>query len=243
MWRSERLTAEVICVAGTEAEMELGARRVAPVVPTVLDHLDAVPAPLTQCAVCHIRDSRQARSRTDSLVGLAVLSLLAEAAAERPLLCLIDDQQWLDRASSQVLAFVARRLGTESVGLVFGSRTRATELTGWRSWRLGAWRTTTLTCCWVRCSRDRLTRGGRDRYVAETGGNPLALLEFPRGLTATDRAVGFGLMGAPVLSDKRRGKLPTPCRCTARPRLGASCCWRRQNLSVTRRCCGGPLRF
>ncbi len=95
----------------------------------LLDHLDAVPSP--QRKALYVTFGIGAGPVPDRLlVGLAVLSLLAEVAAERPLVCLIDDEQWLDQPSAQVLAFVARRLGTESVGLVFGVRTPSAELAG-----------------------------------------------------------------------------------------------------------------
>ncbi len=205
---------QVICVAGTQAEMELGLAALHQLCLPLLDHLDAVPAP--QRNALQVTFGLEVGPVPDRfLVGLAVLSLLAEAAAERPLLCLIDDQQWLDRASSQVLAFVARRLGTESVGLVFGARTPSAEVTGLAELAVGGLADGDAHVLLASVLTGPVDTRIRDRIVAETGGNPLALLELPRGLTATDRAVGFGLMGAPVLSDsveesfqRRAGALP-----------------------------------
>ena len=131
-----------------------------------------------------------------------MLSLLSEAAEERPLLCVVDDAQWLDSASAQTLAFV----GTAAAG-------RA----AWRSCSPRASRATSCAACprldvsgvcgerttRARCSvrsvRFLLDERVRDRIVAETRGNPLALLELPRGLTATQLAGGFGLLGAQAL--------------------------------------------
>ena len=117
------------------------------------------------------------------LVGLAVLGLLSEVAAERPVLCVVDDAQWLDRASAQVLAFVARRLGAESVGLVFGTRAAGGELAG-----LPELVVVGLAEADARALLDAVLPGPVDarvleQIVAETRGNPLALLELPRGLT------------------------------------------------------------
>src|SRR5262249_49430258 len=95
----------------------------------MLDRLALLPAP--QSESLRITFGMSAGPVPDRfLVGLGVLTLLSEVAAGRPLICLVDDEQWLDRASAQVLAFVARRLGAESVGLVFGARLPTEELAG-----------------------------------------------------------------------------------------------------------------
>ena len=85
------------------------------------------------------------------LVGLAALGLLSEAAAEWPVLCMVDDAQWLDRASAQVLAFVARRLGAESVGLVFGTRVADGELAGLPELTVAGCPRPMRERCWIRC--------------------------------------------------------------------------------------------
>ena len=138
------------------------------------------------------------------LVGLATLGLLSDLAEERPLVCLIDDVQWLDRASTQVLSFVARRLAAEPIALVFAVRepTATQELDGLPELlieglgdhdarRLLAW-----------AVPGRLDPQVGDRIVAETRGNPLALLELPRSLTPAQMAGGFGLANAPTLSGR-----------------------------------------
>jgi DNA-binding CsgD family transcriptional regulator len=134
------------------------------------------------------------------LIGLGVLTLLSAIAEEQPLVCLVDDEQWLDRASAQVLGFVARRLVAESVGMVFAARTPSSELAG-----LGELRVDGLQEADARALLDSALTGPldmrvRDQILAETHGNPLALLELPRGLTTQQLAGGFGLPGAVRLS-------------------------------------------
>jgi predicted ATPase len=119
----------VVSVSGVQSEMELAFAALHQVCAPLLDRLDAIPAP--QALALRTTFGMSPGPVPDRfLVGLAVLSLLAEAAADRPLLCVVDDEQWLDRASAQVMAFVARRLGTESVGLAFGTRELSGELAG-----------------------------------------------------------------------------------------------------------------
>jgi hypothetical protein len=130
------------------------------------------------------------------LIGLAVLSLLSEIAEQQPLVCLVDDGQWLDHASAQVLAFVARCLGAESVGLVFAAPIPSSDLAGLPELAVGG-----LPEADARSLLDSVLTGPidgrvRDQIVAETRGNPLALLELPRGLTVAELAGGFGLPGA-----------------------------------------------
>ncbi|MGA7419311.1 MAG: ATP-binding protein, partial [Acidimicrobiales bacterium] len=188
----------VVSVAGAQAEREFGFAALHQLCVPLLNHLDAVPSP--QRKALYVTFGIGAGPVPDRLlIGLAVLSLLAEVAAERPLVCLIDDQQWLDQPSAQVLAFVARRLGTESVGLVFGVRTPSAELTGLADLAVGGLAdhdAQVLLCSVLTGPVDARVR---DRIVAETGGNPLALLELPRGLTAAELAGGFGMSGGAAL--------------------------------------------
>ena len=125
-------------VAGVEAEMELAFAGLHQLCAPLLDRLDALPAPQRD-ALTWRSGCRPATRRTASWSALAVLSLLADTAEERPLLCLVDDAQWLDRASAQVLAFVARRLLAESVAIVFAVREpqRRHELAGLPELRVG----------------------------------------------------------------------------------------------------------
>jgi DNA-binding CsgD family transcriptional regulator len=136
------------------------------------------------------------------LVGLAVLSLLAEVAQEQPLLCLVDDAQWLDRASAQALVFVARRLLAESVALVLVTREPGGELEGLPRLALEGLPDGDARALLGSALRVPLDERVRERLVAETRGNPLALLELPRGLTPAQLAGGFGLLDAPGLSGR-----------------------------------------
>ena len=141
------------------------------------------------------------------LVGLAVLSLFSEVADERPLLCVVDDAQWLDQASALTLAFVARRLLAEPVGIVFAAREPGEELQHLSELEVRGLRNGDARALLSSAVRFKLDERVRDRIIAETRGNPLALLELPRGLTATQLAGGFGLLGAQDLSRTDRGEL------------------------------------
>jgi hypothetical protein len=130
------------------------------------------------------------------------LTLLSEVAEERPLLCLVDDAEWLDHASAQTLGFVARRLLAEPVGLLFAPRVPGEELRGLPEIHvkgLGNRDARALLGSVVQLLLDEQVR---DLIVAETRGNPLALLELPRGLTAAQLAAGFGLVGAAAMSGR-----------------------------------------
>ena len=134
------------------------------------------------------------------LVGLAVLNLLSDAAEPQPLICLVDDEQWLDRASAQVLGFVARRLVAETVGMVFAARVPSSDIA-----RLPDLAVEGLPEADARALLDSALTGPldtrvRDQILAETHGNPLALLELPRGLTSQELAGGFGLPNLMQLS-------------------------------------------
>jgi DNA-binding CsgD family transcriptional regulator len=127
------------------------------------------------------------------LLGLAVLGLFSEAAQERPLLCVVDDAQWLDRASAQVLAFVARRLLAESVVILFAAREPSDRFAGLPQMVLDGLRDADARALLASVIPGRLDERVVDQLLAETRGNPLALLELPRGLTAAQLAGGFAL--------------------------------------------------
>jgi DNA-binding CsgD family transcriptional regulator len=138
------------------------------------------------------------------LIGLAVLGLLSEAAADRPLLCLVDDAQGLDQASARALAFVARRLDADSVALVFGTRDPAVggDLAGLPGLALQGLADADARALLATVLPGRLDDRVGDRIIAESGGNPLALLELPRAVTTAELAGGFAVLGAEPLSDR-----------------------------------------
>ena len=141
------------------------------------------------------------------LVGLAVLSLLSEAAGNRPLICLVDDVHWLDRASAQALGFAARRLAVDAVGLVFAAREPVPELPGLPELEVGGLGDDDARALLEAALAGPLDTRVRDLIIAETRGNPLALLELPRGLAPAELAGGFGLrsrgLRAAVSADDR----------------------------------------
>ena len=180
--------------AGVQSEMELAFAGLHQLCAPMLDRLERLPGPQREAlAIAFGVGAGPAPDRF--LVALAVLGLLSEVAGEQPLVCLVDDQQWLDRASAQVLGFVARRLGAESVGLVFAARVPGQELAGLPELAVEG-----LGEGDARALLDSVLTGPldgrvRDQIVAETRGNPLALLELPRGVTPEHLAGGFGLPG------------------------------------------------
>jgi DNA-binding CsgD family transcriptional regulator len=188
----------VLRALGVESEMELAFAALQQLCAPLLDRLDRLPAP-QQDALGVAFGLRAGRAPDRFLVGLAVLSLLAEVAEEQPLVCVVDDAQWLDRASAQALVFVARRLLAESVALVLVARERSEELAGFPGLAVEGLRNGDARALLGSVVLVPLDERVRERIVAETRGNPLALLELPRGLTAAELAGGFGLLDAPGL--------------------------------------------
>lgn len=188
----------VLRAAGVESEMELPFAVLHQLCAPVLDGLERLPAP--QREALSVAFGRSAGAPPDRfMVGLAVLSLVSEIAEEYPVLCAVDDSQWLDKATAQTLALVARRLRAESVGLIFGARETGDELRGLPQLEVLGLRNGDSRALLGSVVGFLLDERVRDRIVAETGGNPLALLELPRGMTATQLAGGFGLLGPHVL--------------------------------------------
>jgi len=182
----------VVRAVGVASEMELAFASLHQLCAPMLARLPRLPAPQRRALETVFGlDAGAAPDRF--LVGLAVLSLFSDVADERPLLCVVDDAQWLDQASARTLAFVARRLLAERVGIVFAAREPGEALRHVPELELHGVQegdARTLLGSAVRLPLDEQVR---DRILAETRGNPLALLELPRGLTPTELAVGFGM--------------------------------------------------
>src|SRR4051794_8468456 len=181
-------------IAGIQSEMELPFAGLHQLCGPMLDRLDALPEP--QRAALSVAFGLAPGDAPDRfLVALAALSLLSDIATERPLLCVVDDAHWLDAASAQVLGFVARRLLADSVAIVFAVRdpTMEAELAGLPELSLGGLDSDDARSLLATVIPGRLDERVRDRIVAETRGNPLALLELPRGLSTAQLAGGFGL--------------------------------------------------
>ena len=186
---------QVARAEGVESEMELPFAALHQLCGRMLDRGIRLPGP--QRDALGVAFGLRSGSAPDRfLVGLAVLTLLSEVAADQPLLCLIDDAQWLDQTSAQVLAFVARRLEAESVAMILSIRdpgampvARLPELV------LEGLPDADARALLASVIPGRIDERVRDRIVAEAGGNPLALLELPRGITAAELAGGFGVAG------------------------------------------------
>ncbi len=187
--------------AGVQSEMELAFAGLHQLLAPMLDRLEALPVPQRDALRTAFGfSSGPAPDRF--LVGLAVLSLLSDVAEERPLVCVVDDEQWLDRASAEALAFVARRLQAESVGLVFAARTPSDQVAGLPELVVEGLREGDAHALLDSVLPGPLDPRVRDRIVAETRGNPLALLELPRGVTPAELAGGFGLPAGVPLSGR-----------------------------------------
>ena len=184
----------VVRVAGIEPEMELAFAGLHQLLAPMPDRLEQLPVP--QREALRIAFGLSAGLAPDRfLVGMAVLGLLSDLTRERPLICVVDDAQWLDQASAQALAYVARHLAAASAGVIFAVRQPAGDysLAGLPEFQLGG-----LADADARALLDSMLIGPldervRDQIIAEARGKPQVLLELMRGLTPGDLAGGFGL--------------------------------------------------
>ncbi|HEY6758897.1 MAG TPA: AAA family ATPase, partial [Baekduia sp.] len=188
---------------GVESEMELAYAGLHQLCAPALEHLDALPGPQRDALATAFGLSRQGPPDR-FMVGLAVLSLLSDAAEGQPLLCVVDDAQWLDRVSAQTLAFVARRLLAEPIALVFAVRepSAVDALGGLPELTLRGLGDDAARALLASVMPGPIEERVRDRVIAETGGNPLALVELPRSLSAAELAFGFGPSGGVPLADR-----------------------------------------
>jgi DNA-binding CsgD family transcriptional regulator/tetratricopeptide (TPR) repeat protein len=192
---------QVVRASGVESEMELAFASLHQLCAPSLDRLALLPSP--QRHALEVAFGLSEGAPPDRfLVGLAVLTLLSEVAEERPLICVVDDAQWLDRASARMLAFVARRLLAEPIALVFAAREPPEELQGIPQYEVRGLADEDARALLASEVRSVLDERVRTQIVAEAGGNPLALIELPRGMSAGERAVGFGFLGARTLSGR-----------------------------------------
>jgi DNA-binding CsgD family transcriptional regulator len=189
----------VVRTAGVEGEMELPYAALQQLCSPIIELTERLPDPQREAlAVAFGRSVGPAPE--PFLVGLAVLGLLSEAAEGRPLLCVVDDAQWLDDASARALAFLARRLLAEKIALLFAVRERGAMLAGFPEINVGPLGRRDARALLESVLPARVDERVLERIVAETRGNPLALLELPRGMTPTQLAGGFGLPEALPLS-------------------------------------------
>ncbi len=209
---------QVARAAGVQSEMELAYAGLHQLCAPMLDH--AGPLPVPQRDALRTAFGLAVGPPPDRfLVGLAVLGLLSQAAGERPLICVVDDVQWLDRASAQALGFAARRLAADPVGVVFGARVPGGDLAGLPELVVDGLAEEDARALLDSALAGPLDARVREQIIADTGGNPLALLELPRGLTAAQLAGGFGLPGEGPLDSRiedsfgrQLDALPAPTR-------------------------------
>jgi DNA-binding CsgD family transcriptional regulator len=202
----------VLRAVGAEWEMELPFAGLHQLCAEMLEARKRLPAPQREALATAFGLTSGAQPDR-FLVGLAILSLLADAAEEKPLVCIVDDVQWLDRSSAQLLAFVARRLAAESIVLLFAERDRdgPEELVGLPELHVGGLPHVSARTLLASVISAPLDERVRDRILAETRGNPLALLELPRGSSPGLMAGGFGL--------PRDGSLPGRIEASFRRRV------------------------
>ena len=233
--RARRRTSGLERAVGVASEMELAFAALHQLCAPMLERLDRLPEPQRAALAIALGLSAGATSGIVFCVGLAVLRLLSEAAAERPLLCVVDDAQWLDRASAQTLAFVARRVSVESVGILFATRHLSEELKRLPTLSLAGLDTKAARELLLSIMSSPLDERVRERIIAETRGNPLALLELPRGLRPIQLAGGFGLLAAPPARAHRANLRSTRGACSLTTR--GAYCWSQRPNRLAIRCC------
>ncbi len=182
---------QVLRAVGVESETELAFAGLHQLLAPILHRLGNLPPP--QRAALQTAFGVEAGTPDRFFIALAVLNLLADTAEQQPLICLVDDEQWLDRASAQALAFVARRLGEAPVGLIFATEVTNGELSGLPELRLDGLNDTDARALLDRVLTTPLDPHIREQILIESRGNPLALVELPRGITPADLAGGFAL--------------------------------------------------
>ena len=208
----------VIQTIGVDGEMELPYAALQQLCSPILDLMDALPPPQRDALLVAFGLSAGS-APNPFLVGLAVLGLLSDVAEDRPLLCSIDDAQWLDHESAHALGFVGRRLLAERIALVFATRELGDAVAGIPELRVGPLGRHDGRALLESVLPAPVDERVLDRIVSETRGNPLALLELPRGMTPAQLAGGFGLPAAVPLSasieesfTRRLAKLPGDAR-------------------------------
>jgi len=189
----------VVRAAGVEGEMELDYAALQQLCSPLLELMESLPDPQREALGVAFGLSA-GRAPSSFLVGLAVLGLLSEAAEQQPILCVVDDAQWLDGASARALAFVARRLLAERIALAFAARDVGSGLARFPQLHVEPLGRRDARTLLESVLAARLDESVLEQIIAETGGNPLALLELPRGLTPAQLAGGFGLPAALPLS-------------------------------------------
>src|SRR5438128_882250 len=189
----------VVRAAGVQSEMELAFAGLHQLLASMLDRLEGLPAPQSE-ALRTAFGLASGRPPDRFFLGLAVLTLLSDVAEEQPLVCVVDDEQWLDRASADVLAFVARRLDRESVGLIFAARAASDQLAGLPELVVEGLSEADAYALLDSILTAPLDPRVREQIVSETCGIPLAMLEVLRDLTPAEFAGGFGLAGGVPVS-------------------------------------------
>jgi DNA-binding CsgD family transcriptional regulator len=181
-------------LCAVQSEMELPFAGLHLLLGPLLDRFDRLPGPQREALEVAL-GAREGRAPDRLLTGLAVLSMAAELAEEQPLACLIDDAHWLDQSSLQALAFAARRLAAERVAVVFCLREgiEVPELAGLPELTVTRLRDPDARALLRSGLHGRLDPSVEDRVIAETRGNPLAILQWPRRVGPADLAGGFVL--------------------------------------------------
>jgi DNA-binding CsgD family transcriptional regulator len=209
---------QVLRAVGNEAEKELPFAAAQQLCVPTLGTLDELPAPHRDAL--GVAFGQVAGSPPDRLfVGLALLGLLSQLASDQPVLCVVDDAQWLDRESAQAFAIAARRLRSEPIAFLFGARTIPTDLSGLPCLPVFGLCRADARALLRLALPDPFDEHILERILAETHGNPLALLELPRGLTPAELAGGFTLPASVPMAgrieasfQRRIAKLPSSSR-------------------------------
>jgi DNA-binding CsgD family transcriptional regulator len=193
----------VASAVGIESEMELAYSGLHQLCGPMLDQLEHLPVPQRE-ALETVFGLNMGPAPDRFLVGLAALTLFAAVAEKQPLVCILDDAQWLDHASAQILGFVARRLLAERIALVCAARTGSGDdiLADLPELRIGGLGDTDARALLLDNMHGPLDAAICDQIITESHGNPLALLELPRTWNAVDIAGGFGLPGSQPVHSK-----------------------------------------